>query len=85
MKKTLITAITLACAFALQAQTSPETIMSWCPALPSEADMIRFQAESAHEQTLTQPELFNDFADKLNVFVRCNLEKITSFLDFIFT
>ena len=65
MKKTLITAITLACAFALQAQTSPETIMSWCPALPSEADMIRFETENLRQQTLSQPDLYDDFADAL--------------------
>ena len=65
MKKTLITAITLACAFALQAQTSPETIMSWCPALPSESDMIRFHTETAREQTPSQPNLYEDFANAL--------------------
>ena len=66
MKKIILLAsMALACGSALQAQTSPETVMSWWPALPTEAEMIRFQAETAHEQTLTQPELFNDFAAKL--------------------
>ena len=64
MKKIVISALA-AIGTALQAQTSPETVMSWCPALPTEAEIIRFQAETAHDQTLTQPELFNDFADKL--------------------
>ena len=67
MKKIVISALAIAIGTALQAQTSPETVMSWCPALPTEAEMIRFQAETAHEQTLTQPELFNDFAEKLKI------------------
>lgn len=61
----IITTFAIAISLTMQAQTTPETIMSWCPSLPTADEMIRFQAESAHEQTLTQPELFNDFADKL--------------------
>lgn len=70
MKKLLMTAVLLASVVGASAQITAETIMGMLPKLPTEAEMIRYQKETSApqfmEMKVTQPDLYNDFADAMN-------------------